>query len=133
MVSPMDMGSVRGPRSCSPLEARSALALIAVQACSVSMVEPPWLSRRWRRIVREHGDRDGDCVAQEQTAISLRKGIDLKPVLTRSHGRRNRDLGLIACSAVSDATTPGPEYRRHDAVQRSRLESPLTIRSRRVD
>ena len=32
-----------------------------------------------------------------------------------------------------DATTSGPEYRRHDAVQRSRFESPLTTRSRRVD
>src|SRR5215207_5890014 len=102
----MDMGSVRGPRSCSPLEARSALALIAVQASSVSMVEPPWLSRRWRRIVREHGDGDGDRVAQEQAAISLRKGIDLKPVLTRSHGGRNRDLRLIACSTVSRRDNP---------------------------
>src|SRR5918995_4283117 len=97
----MDVNPAWGFRSRWPDATRSALALIGFQASKMSTVEPPSLPCRSRRTCFEYRDGDGHRIAQGQTAIALCVGVDLKPVGTRDHGCRERDLRLVAGSTVS--------------------------------
>src|SRR5215217_7015043 len=118
-VSPKGMGPSRRFVSRSPDDTRSALALIRVQTSLMSIIERQSLPRRFPRTLRNHGDREGHRVAQGEITVTIRGGIDLKPVLTGRHGSRKCDLRLIACSSVSgrDNFESGIESPRRYAAQ----------------